>query len=99
MTVNTEKNDGICKMRIEGDMTIFNAADLKKDLLDNLNECSELEMDLSQVNEMDTTGLQLLILAKREAVALNKGFRIISCSPATTNVLELFNMKDYFARN
>lgn len=96
MTVNTEKVDGTCRIRIEGDMTIFNAADLKKDLLDNLHECSDFEMDMSQVNEIDTTGLQLLILAKRETAALNKSFRIMSYSPATMYVLELFNMKDYF---
>ncbi len=96
MTVSTEKVNGLCKMRIEGEMTIFNAVDLKKDLMDSLNECSEMEMDLSQVNEMDTTGLQLLILTKRESAALNKGFKIMSCSPATMNVLELFNLKEYF---
>jgi len=99
MTVSTEKINGLCKMRVEGEMTIFNAADLKKDLLDTLNECSDVEMDLSQVNEMDTIGLQLLILTKRESAALNKGFRIISYSPATMNVLELFNLKEYFEGN
>jgi anti-sigma B factor antagonist len=99
MTVNTEKINGLCKMRIEGEMTIFNAADLKKDLLDTLNECSELEMDLSQVNEIDTTGLQLLVLTRRESAALNKSCRIIAYSPATMSVLELFNMKEYFTTN
>lgn len=96
MTVNTEKIDGRCRLRIEGEMTVFNAIELKKDLLDAMNECSELEMDLSLVNEFDTAGLQLLISAKCHAANLNKPYRIVSYSPAATAVLDLLDMKGFF---
>ena len=96
MTLSTEKIDGLCKIRIEGDMTIFNANDLKKDLMEIVDECPELEVDLSRVSEVDTSGLQLLILAKRESKSLNKAFRVVSYSPGILNVMELFNIKDYF---
>jgi anti-sigma B factor antagonist len=96
MTVSTEKVNGLCKMRIEGGMTIFNVIDLKRDLLDTLNDSSELEIDLSQVNELDTAGLQLLILTKREYAALSKSFKIISYSPEVLSVMELFDLKEYF---
>ncbi len=77
-------------------MTITTAAELKKVLLDNLADCPGLEIDLSQVSEMDTAGFQLLYLAKREADTSNKVFRIVSHSPKTLSVLELYNMKDFF---
>ncbi|GBD97814.1 MAG TPA: anti-sigma factor antagonist [Nitrospirae bacterium] len=96
MKVNAEKNNGLCRLQIEGEMTISAATELKKSLLDNLANCSELEIDLSQVSEMDTTGFQLLFLVKREASLLNKVFRIISHSPKTLSVLKLYNMKDFF---
>ena len=96
MTFHAEKINGLCRARIEGEMTIFNAADLKKDLLEMLNECQEMELDLSEVSELDTAGLQLLVLAKRESENLKKSLRIASCSGAITAVMELFNMKEYF---
>ena len=96
MNINVEKTDGLRRLQLEGEMTIPNAVELKKGLLDNLAECSELEIDLSQVSEFDTTGFQLLFLAKREADILNKAFRIVSHSLKTLSVLELYNMKDFF---
>jgi anti-anti-sigma factor len=80
-------------MQIEGEMTIFNAAEIKKQLFDNFAGCSEFELDLSRVSEMDTSGFQLLYLAKKESARLNKPVRIVEQSTATSAVLELFNIK------
>jgi len=96
MSISIEKKDGLCKMRVETDMTIFNAAELKKNLLSDLGDCSALEVDLSQVSEIDTSGFQLLFMIKREAVLRNKDFKIASHSPATAAVIDLYNMSDYF---
>ena len=96
MTINVDKKNGLSSLRIEGEMTIFTALELKKGLLDNLADCSGLEIDLSQVNEFDTAGFQLLFLTKRDANMSDKSFRIISHSPASELILELYNMKDYF---
>lgn len=99
MNINLEKNDGVCRMAIECEMNIFNAAELKSAMfehLDSLDECSELQVDLAKTGEMDSTGFQLLLLLKREAGRLNKGFRISSHSPASRSVLEMYRMLDYF---
>ena len=92
MTINVEKNNGLCKMQIEGEMTIFTAAELKKELIDNLGNCSDIEIDLSQVSEMDTAGLQLLLLIYREASLLNKSVRLTSYSPSVAAVFDLFSL-------
>jgi anti-anti-sigma factor len=97
MNINVEKQNGLFSLKIEGEMTISTAMELKKGLLDNLEECSELEIDLSRVNEFDTAGFQLLFLIKREANMSNKAFRIVSHSQGTELVLELYNMKEYFS--
>ncbi len=96
MKINVKKTKGLCKLQIEGEMTIFNAIELKESLFDNLAGCSKIDIDLSQVSEMDTAGLQLLFLVKREAALLTKGIKIISHSLATMAVLELYRMKDFF---
>lgn len=96
MKIATRKNKGSCKMRIEGEMNIYAAQELKVRLLDCLHNSLRLDLDLSKVSEIDTAGFQLLILAKREAGFLNKGFRILAHSEATSGMTGLLNMTGYF---
>ena len=84
------------KTAINEDMTIYNAAAQKQMLLDALANCQELDLDLSQVGEMDTAGFQLLMLAKREALKANKTVRLTAHSKAVTELLDLYNMASYF---
>ena len=81
---------------VSEDMTIYNAAIQKQMLIDTLNECDELSLDLSQVSEMDTAGFQVLLLAKREALKANKIMKLTAHSKAVTELLDLYNMASYF---
>lgn len=81
---------------VKDDMTIYNAAVQKQMLLDALNTCDELDLDLSQVAEMDTAGFQVLLLTKREAIKAGKAVRLTAHSKAVTEVLDLYNMAGYF---
>ena len=92
VTINVEKNNGLCKMQIVGEMTIFTAAELKKELIDNLGNCSDIEIDLSQVSEMDTAGLQLLLLIYMEGSRSNKSVRLTSFSPSVAAVFDLLSI-------
>ena len=77
-------------------MTIYNAAAQKQLLLEALANCDELDLDLSQVNQMDTAGFQILMLAKREANKTKKIVRLTAHSKAVTELLDLYNMASYF---
>ena len=90
--INVEKNNDLCKLQVMGEMTIINSAELKKQLLESLLECSQIEIDLSQVSEMDTAGFQLLLLVYNEASLLNKTVRITSYSSAISAVFDLYSM-------
>jgi anti-sigma B factor antagonist len=81
---------------INEDMTIYNAAAQKPMLLEALADCEELDLDLSQVSEMDTAGFQILLLTKREAIKVNKTVRLTAHSKAVTDLLDLYNMASYF---
>lgn len=96
MENTTENGSDLCHLRPEGEMTIYTADELKGRLVAALGQCKELEIDLSQVSEMDTAGLQLLVLAKREAAAKNKTLRLIFHSPAVVETLDLCNMSRAF---
>lgn len=81
---------------VNEDMTIYNAAVQKQMLLDALAKCDELDLDLSQVAEMDTAGFQVLLLTKREAIKASKSVRLTAHSKAVTELLDLYNMASYF---
>lgn len=84
------------RLTLEGDMTIYYAADLKTQLLAALEAAQDLELDLSQVGEIDTSGCQLLILAKREANRHQKSLRLVAHSAPVREALDFLNVVAYF---
>ena len=84
------------RLTILDELTIYNAMDHKQKLLDALEKADHLEIDLSQVAEIDTAGLQLLILAKREAARLNKDLDIVAHSPNVRQTLDFCNLAAFF---
>lgn len=80
-------------LRIEGELTIFRAMELKPVLL---AEPLPQEIDLAGVTEIDTAGVQLLMLAKRSALAQQRELRLVGHSPAVIEVFELLNVAAYF---
>ena len=84
------------KIAIEGPMTIYEAAENKRTLLEALGRGAELEIDLSGVSEMDTAGIQLLLLVKREGTKANKRVRLTAHSHASLDAIDLFELGGYF---
>ena len=78
------------------DLTIYHALEQKQELLDALNSADDLELDLSQVGEIDTAGLQLLILLKKEAQRAGKSVRIVGHSQAVSSVIDFCNLAAEF---
>lgn len=86
----------IKKVRIENEMTIYTAAETKAKLMEAVKKDFEIELDLSQVSELDTAGLQLLILAKREFMAGGGNLYLVNHSQAVYEVLDMCNMIQFF---
>jgi len=84
------------KALVQGNMTIYEAAADKPALLGALTDATEMEIDLSSVVEMDTAGLQLLILVKRESLRAGKPMRLTGHSEASLDVLDRYNLAGYF---
>ena len=80
-------------LRIEGEMTIFRAAELKPLLLATP---APTQVDLSAVTEMDTAGIQLLMLARREARAQGRDLRLMAPSAPVALVIELLDLAAFF---
>jgi anti-anti-sigma regulatory factor len=58
-----------------------------------------VSLDLSQVAELDTSGLQMLLLVQRLAAADGRGFALREPSAAAREVLDLCGLTDLYSSN
>lgn len=84
-------------LALAGELTIYAAAEAKAPLLAPLAECGELVIDLAGVSEIDSAGLQLLLLARREAEAAGRPLRFADASPAVAELVALYGLTAWFA--
>lgn len=96
MSIRTQSKNGLYLLHIEGEMSIYTAAELKSQLLPHLGQPGDVEIDLAEVRELDGAGLQLLMLVKREAVRVGATLRLSRHSPAVLEVFELCNLAGFF---
>ena len=87
---------GIGRIAIDGELTIYRAADLKTTVLEALRKARVLEVDLAGVTELDTAGLQVLMLAKNAAAADGRELRLLNHSPAVVEIVEMLNLGAFF---
>jgi anti-anti-sigma factor len=88
--------DDVLRISLDGEMTIYRAADLKVAVLEALRKTRVLEVDLSGVTELDTAGLQVLMLAKQTATAEQRELRLLQHSPAVVEIFEMLDLVAFF---
>ena len=96
MEIQTHFDKGTCVMNLAGEMNIYCANQIKPALVNAMDKCAELEINLARVTEMDTAGIQLLMLAKREMAGQGKSLRLTQHSPAVLEVMELYDLAATF---
>jgi anti-sigma B factor antagonist len=79
-------------LRIETDLTIYTALASKELLLAELAKRASVRVDLAAVGEIDTAGLQLLVLAHQEAAKSGRSLTFTGAPPAVASILELCNL-------
>ncbi|HZW14427.1 MAG TPA: STAS domain-containing protein [Noviherbaspirillum sp.] len=94
--MHANNKNTIAALRIQGEMTIYRAIELKRTLMAPLQEGVILEANLADVTEIDTTGLQLLMLAKKTAQERGGELRLVEHSAAVIDVLALLDLADWF---
>jgi len=86
----------VCRLVLSDDLTIYHALAAKEQLLEALANNDAIELDLSHVGEIDTSGLQLLVMAKRDSVAAGKRLSIVAHSPAVRQTIDFCNLASFF---
>lgn len=89
------------RFALDGELTIYRAAELREALLGALAAAPELPaspsstsmvIDLADVTEIDSAGVQLLIATQRAGAALGVPVAFADASPAVHEVLGLFHL-------
>jgi anti-anti-sigma regulatory factor len=76
MTLTLQRAETCWLLRIEGQITLPSAGELKQSLLEWLAARKDLELDLQAVEEIDITALQLLSSAACEAARMGLKFGV-----------------------
>lgn len=84
------------KVALSGEFTIFTAQAVQAELLAALAAGGDVDVDLSQVGEMDSAGLQLMLAAKRSATARGQALRFAGHSQAVVDTLDLCDLTGHF---
>ncbi|MES2257713.1 MAG: STAS domain-containing protein [Pseudomonadota bacterium] len=84
------------RVLIEGELNIYRAADIKAMLHGALQRCATLEVDLAGVTEIDSAGLQVLMLTKQLARSDGRALHLLGHSPAVLEVFELLDLGAWF---
>jgi len=86
MSIEVEQVGQTARLVLSGELTIYSVADIKARLAEVMSSASQIEVDLSGVTEVDTAGLQLMLIAKR-----NPGNQVVF-SKHTAAVLRLIDL-------
>lgn len=84
------------ELRLEGELTIYRAGELRQTLVAALAAATALRIDLADVSEIDSAGLQLLIAAKKDAAGRGLALALANHSHAVAAAIELYDLAAFF---
>lgn len=90
MTCEVEKRDGL--VHIRGEMTIYDAAAIQESLFAAIGGAGDCCIALDAVSELDTTGIQLLLMAQRVCASRGGSFSLSNPSAVVREALGLLNL-------
>ncbi len=93
----SNKRSGRCLLKLEGDMTIYNAAAFGECLIEFVEGYKEYEVDLSAVSEIDTAGIQLLLQLKKKAEEQQRTIQLLGCNEEICDLFDLYQLQDWLA--
>ena len=77
-------------------MNIFVISEIKEELVSEIDLYEKVTLNLSQVEDFDTSGMQILVAFQKELTEKKQTLEIISPSTAVMNVLKLYQITNFF---
>jgi anti-anti-sigma regulatory factor len=88
MTKAKNKKEEAAPLKIQGPLTIYEVIDVRDRFLEHLNNTGELRLELEEVTDCDTVGIQLLYSALKTARDRGQVFDLKSVSIAVKKAAE-----------
>jgi len=85
-----------CSATINGEMTIYTATELKQKLVAVLADPRDLEINLGGVSEIDSAGVQLLMLARKVRSADQHTLTLVEHSGSVLDAFDALGLESYF---
>lgn len=89
---STQQQDGRFICAVHGEMNIYSASQVREELLHNLACHAQIDVDLASVADFDSSGVQILLVLRREAERAGKDLAFVQHSQAVREVLDLLNL-------
>ena len=89
MSIEIQRMGNSARVSLAGELTIYSAAEIKAGLAEAMASANEIEVDLSGISEMDTAGLQLMLIAKRHP---GKAVCFVNHPPPVLRLVDLANL-------
>jgi anti-sigma B factor antagonist len=96
MSITVKKTGKRHRICIKGEMTIYTATELWVPLSEAVSKAKSIVVDLSGVIEIDSAGVQLLMLIKQIAMDTDKELMLVEHSESVVDVFEELNLIGYF---
>ncbi len=89
MSVDVQQEGTRAKVLVSGEFTIYTVGDIKARLAEVMQNCDDIEVDLADITEVDTAGVQLMLIAKR-----NPGKNVVftNHTPALLRLIDLASL-------
>jgi anti-anti-sigma factor len=95
MKVQRETTAKQSLLTISGDITIYQMMDASHLLLDSDEGLDrQVLLDLQQIEELDTAGLQLLLMMKRHVEDCGGSMQVVSLSESVANVVDVLRCRE-----
>jgi anti-sigma B factor antagonist len=89
MSIDVTYHGTTARATLAGELSIYTVAEIKAALAGAMERCDEIEVDLSGVSEIDTAGLQLMLIVKRNP---GKAVRFVNHPPSVARLVDLANL-------
>ena len=93
-TVDTTREDDRCLLTVAGELDAATTVDLESAIGSAGPDVTGLEVDLTGVSFIDSSGLRTLVMARQSAVEQGRRFSIVGSSKAVDRLLELTGLED-----
>ncbi|MDQ8020275.1 MAG: STAS domain-containing protein [Moraxellaceae bacterium] len=81
-----------CRIELEGDLTVHRVAEWWPRLLASLAPDTDLSLSLASAARIDSAGVQMLLMLRRETVARRMSLRLEDVRPEVQALLEFYRL-------